>query len=91
MKITPDILKRMRACTAFDMPSDAQIALLDHVDALQQHVNALSAKGLELCYEAEQVYGKYNVTQMPDMDLVDGKTIQEFFDLATNLREGDKS
>ncbi|MFU9138486.1 hypothetical protein [Erwinia tasmaniensis] len=43
MKITPDLLKKMRACTTFDMPSDAQIALLDHVDALQQQVNALEA------------------------------------------------
>lgn len=48
MEITPDLLKRMRACTDLDMPSDAQIALLDHVDALQQQVNALAAENLYL-------------------------------------------
>lgn len=50
--------------------------------------DALAAKGIELCREAAHVYQKYNVTQMPDMDLVDCQTIQEFSDLASQLRAG---
>lgn len=53
---------------------------------LKEQRDALAAKGLELCREAAHVYGKYNVTQMPDMDLVDYQTIQEFSDLANQLR-----
>ncbi|AMG57713.1 hypothetical protein [Pantoea vagans] len=53
--------------------------------------DALAAKGLELCREAAHVYGKYNVTQMPDMDLVDCQTIQEFSDLAAEIRTGESS
>lgn len=50
--------------------------------ALKAERDALAAKGMELCREAAHVYEKYNVTQMPDMDLVDCQTIQEFSDLA---------
>lgn len=56
-----------------------------------EHRDALAAKGLELCSEAAHVYQKYNVTQMPDMDLVDCQTIQEFSDLAAKLRAGEPS
>lgn len=59
--------------------------------ATQEQRDALSAKGLELCSEAAHVYQKYNVTQMPDMDLVDCQTIQEFSELANQLRAGEPS
>ncbi len=49
--------------------------------ALQQKLDAISAKALEPCSEAAHVYQKYNVTQMPDRDLVDHQTIQELSDL----------
>lgn len=53
----------------------------DSEPALQQKLDAISAKALELCSEAAQIYQKYNVTQMPDRDLVDHQTIQELSDL----------
>ncbi len=49
--------------------------------ALQQKLDAISSKVLELCSEAAHVYQKYNVTQMPDRYLVDHQTIQELSDL----------
>ena len=49
--------------------------------ALQQKLDAISSKAIELCSEATHVYQKYNVTQMPDRDLVDHQTIQELSDL----------
>ena len=52
------------------------------ISDLKAERDALAAKGMELCREAAHVYEKYNVTQMPDMDLVDCQTIQEFSDLA---------
>lgn len=58
---------------------------------LKAQRDALAAKGLELCSEAAHVYQKYNVTQMPDMDLVDCQTIQEFSDLAAQIRAGEPS
>jgi len=48
---------------------------------LHQKLDAISAKSLELCSEAAHVYQKYNVTQMPDRDLLDHQTIQELSDL----------
>ncbi|MFL6614129.1 MAG: hypothetical protein ACJ8LD_10510 [Pantoea agglomerans] len=56
--------------------------------ATQEQRDALAAKALELCSEAAHVYQKYNVTQMPDMDLVDCQTIQELSDLVAQLRTG---
>lgn len=55
--------------------------LFDERAALQHKLDAISAKALELCSEAAHVYQKYNVTQMPDRDLVDHQTIQELSDL----------
>lgn len=65
--------------------------LATQILATQKQRDALAAKGMELCREAAHVYGKYNVTQMPDMDLVDCQTIQEFSDLAKQLRAGEPS
>lgn len=48
---------------------------------MQQKLDAISAKAIELCGEAAHVYQKYNITQMPDRDLVDHQTIQELSDL----------
>lgn len=58
-------------------------AYVDYEDyaALQQKLDAISSKVLELCSEAAHVYQKYKVTQMPDRDLVDHQTIQELSDL----------
>ncbi|WP_432372372.1 hypothetical protein ACRPHP_16745 [Pantoea allii] len=52
--------------------------------ALQQKLDAISAKAIELCSEAAHVYQKYNITQMPDRDLVDHQTIQELSDLISS-------
>ncbi len=58
-----------------------QVVFYEDYAALQQKLDAISAKALELCSEAAQIYQKYNVTQMPDRDLVDHQTIQELSDL----------
>lgn len=58
-----------------------QVVFYEDYVALQQKLDAISAKALELCSEAAHVYQKYNVTQMPDRDLVDHQTIQELSDL----------
>lgn len=47
---------------------------------LKAQRDALAAKGMELAREAAHIYEKYNATQMPDMDLIDFQTIQEFSD-----------
>ncbi|KAB0555327.1 hypothetical protein [Pantoea stewartii] len=57
------------------------IELASSVIDLQQKLDAISAKALELCSESAHVYQKYNITQMPDRDLVDHQTIQELSDL----------
>ena len=59
--------------------------------ALDKECNALADKGLELCREAANIYGKYNATQMPDMDLVDCQNIQELSDLAAKICTGRSS
>lgn len=57
---------------------------------LKTQLDVIATKGMELCREAAHVYGKYNATQMPDMDLVDCQTIQEFSDLAVSVLEARK-
>lgn len=49
--------------------------------ALQQKLDAVLAKGMELCDEAAHVYSEYNKEMAPDV-VCDGQTIQEFHDLA---------
>ena len=54
---------------------DMQIA------ALQQKLDAVLDKGMELAQEAAHVYAEYNKEMAPDV-VCDGQTIQEFYDLA---------
>ncbi|QHJ79589.1 MAG: hypothetical protein [Caudoviricetes sp.] len=77
-------------CIPGDMLVNEQLPayLVRKFDELKAQRDALAAKGLDLCREAANVYGKYNVTQMPDMDLVDYQTIQEFSELASNISSG---
>lgn len=70
---------------------DTIIAIAEAFRALEQERNALASKGLELCHEAVHIYGKYNLTQMPDIDLADYQTIQEFSDLASKIGTGGAS
>ncbi len=50
-------------------------------DGLQQKLDAVVAKGMELAQEAAHVYAEYNKQMAPDV-VCDGQTIQEFHDLA---------
>lgn len=54
---------------------------LDDYAALQQKLDAVLAKGMELAQEAAHVYAEYNKEMAPDV-VCDGQTIQEFHDLA---------
>lgn len=49
--------------------------------ALQQQLDAVLSKGMELAQEAAHVYAEYNKEMAPDV-VCDGQTIQEFYDLA---------
>ncbi|WP_394550980.1 hypothetical protein C1N58_12640 [Pantoea sp. SGAir0180] len=60
----------------------------NEIAELQQKLDAISAKAIELCSEAAHVYQKYNITQMPDRDLVDHQTIQELSDLIRSGTQG---
>lgn len=51
------------------------------ISALQQKLDAVLAKGMELAKEAAHVYAEYNKEIAPDVTC-DGQTIQEFHDLA---------
>lgn len=51
------------------------------IAALQQKLDAVLAKGMELCDEAAHVYAEYNKEMAPDV-VCDCQTIQEFYDLA---------
>jgi len=57
------------------------IELAKHALDLQQKLDAVLAKGMELCDEAAHVYAEYNKEMAPDV-VCDGQTIQEFHDLA---------
>lgn len=48
---------------------------------VQQKLDAVLAKGMELAQEAAHVYAEYNKEMAPDV-VCDGQTIQEFHDLA---------
>jgi|GEM_PF-3573080 len=52
-----------------------------HIATLQQKLDAVVAKGMELAQEAAHVYAEYNKEMAPDV-VCDGQTIQEFHDLA---------
>jgi hypothetical protein len=54
---------------------------LEDYAALQQKLDAVLAKGMDLAQEAAHVYAEYNKEMAPDV-ACDGQTIQEFYDLA---------
>lgn len=66
----------------FTFREDAEAAMKVYVerDALQQKLDAVLAKGMELAQEAAHVYAEYNKEMAPDV-VCDGQTIQEFHDL----------
>lgn len=96
-------MEKLSELVALAEKADAAANLMDEVNphtilaiaeafrALEQERNALASKGLELCREAAHIYGKYNLTQIPDIDLVDYQTIQEFSDLASKIGTGGAS
>jgi len=78
--------KRERAehCTKSRLGRELESLITDmhnEIAELQEKLDAISAKALELCSEAAHLCQKYNITQMPDRDLVDHQTIQELSDL----------